>query len=81
MSHDAVGTPWQPGMPVVTAEDHAEWRTWRREQILRQQRERRQSLRRIDYYPSKEAAEVIDGMRTHGAGGDASSIKIGRAHV
>ena len=74
MSHDATRSPWQPGMPVITAQDHAEWQAWRKERILEQQRERRRRERRIDYYPSKEAAAIVDGMRSRCAGGDASSI-------
>jgi hypothetical protein len=66
--------PWQPGRPVVTAQDHAEWQAWRRARILEQQREWRKQMRRIDYYPSKEAAAVIDRFRHRYAGGDASSI-------
>ena len=31
-------------------------------------------MRRIDYYPSNEAAALIDRLRTRFAGGDASSI-------
>ena len=65
--------PWRPGMPVTTEPDHADWQVWRRERILEQQRKRRRTIRRIDYYPSKAAGEVIDRTRTHG-GGDASSI-------
>jgi len=67
-------TPWQPGQPVLTEQDHAEWQICRRARILEQQRERRKQMRRIDYYPSKEAAAVIDKFRTRLAGGDASSI-------
>jgi hypothetical protein len=44
---------WQPGAPVITAQDRAEWRTWRRERVLKLQRERRRGMRRIDYYPRK----------------------------
>ena len=65
---------WQPGQPVVTEQDHAGWRVWRRARILEGQRWRRSRARRIDYYPSKEAAAVIDSLRSHRAGGDASSI-------
>ena len=65
---------WQPGQPVVTEQDHEEWQAWRRARILEGQRWRRSRLRRIDYYPSKEAAAVIDRFRTRRAGGDASSI-------
>jgi hypothetical protein len=45
-----------------------------RERKLDQQRERRRTERRIDYYPSKQAAAIIDGLRTSRAGGDFSSI-------
>jgi hypothetical protein len=65
---------WQPGQPILNAQDEADWRAWRRERILEQQRERRRSNRRIDYYPSKAAAETIDSLRTPREGGDASSI-------
>ena len=59
---------WQPGMPVITEQDEAEWRAWRRERILTAQRERRAGMRRIDYYASPEAAGVIDRLRTPRAG-------------
>jgi NAD(P)-dependent dehydrogenase (short-subunit alcohol dehydrogenase family) len=36
--------------------------------------DRRHRLRRIDYYPSEEAAAIINKLRTRGVGGDASSI-------
>jgi hypothetical protein len=65
---------WQPGRPVITAQDNTEWQAWRRARILELQRERRKQMRRIDYYPSKEAAVSIDRFRTRSAGGDASSI-------
>ena len=65
---------WQPGQAVVTAQDHVEWQAWRRARILEGQRWRRKQMRRIDYYPSKEAAAVIDRLRTQRVGGDASSI-------
>jgi hypothetical protein len=71
---DADRIPWRPDAPVVTEQDLAEWQAWRRERILQLQRERRASLRRIDYYPSPAAGEIIDRLRTHVAGGDASSI-------
>ena len=66
--------PWEPGTPALTEKDYAEWQAWRRERILELQRERRRSLRRIDYYPSKAAVAVIDSMRSRRTGGDASSI-------
>ena len=62
--NDGGHIPWQPGMPVVTEQDRADWQDWRRERILHPQRERRRSLRRID----------IDGIRINRPGGDASSI-------
>lgn len=65
---------WQPGRPVVTAQDHAEWQAWRRARILEQQRDRRKQMRRIDYYPSQEAAAMIDRFRHRYAGGDTSSV-------
>ena len=66
--------PWKPGQPIVTAQDHAKWQAWRGARILEGQRERRKQMRRIDYYPSKEAAAVIDRFRHRNAGGDTSSI-------
>jgi hypothetical protein len=67
-------TRWQPGMPVITAQDHAEWMTWRHDRALTLQRDRRKRLRRIDYYPSEEADAVIDRLRKPYGGGDTSSI-------
>lgn len=51
---------WQPGLPVVTTTDVAEWQTWRKASILDAQRKRRQQYPRIDYYPSREAFEAIE---------------------
>jgi hypothetical protein len=65
---------WQPGMPIVTPEDHDEWAAWRRDRVLALQKDRRKRLRRIDYYPSAEVAALIEGQRTPRCGGDASSI-------
>ena len=65
---------WQPGMPIRTEQDEAEWRAWRRERILDLQRYRRSRMRRIDYYASPDAVAIIDRLRTPRAGGDASSI-------
>ena len=42
--------------------------------ILKRQRERRKMHRRIDYYPSKAAAAVIDGLCSDRAGGDYSRV-------
>jgi hypothetical protein len=51
---------WQPGQPVVTAIDYAEWEAWSKARKLEQQRQRRRIYPRIDYYPSKDALAVID---------------------
>lgn len=65
---------WQPGRPVVTVADHEAWQAWSKARKLDAQRERRQRLRRIDYYPSEDAQAAIDA-RTHGReGGDYSSV-------
>lgn len=65
---------WQPGRPVITPHDVIAWQSWKKARKLKQQRERRAKLRRIDYYPSREALEVILDQ-THGAcGGDFSSV-------
>lgn len=66
---------WKPGMPVLTPRDEVEWRDWRYRRALERQRERRASLpRRVDYYPSPEAAVIL--RRFHGprVGQDNSSI-------
>jgi hypothetical protein len=65
---------WQPGTPIRTEEDEAEWRAWRRKRILTAQRDRRARLRRIDFYAVPEVVAIIDRLRTHRAGGDASSV-------
>jgi hypothetical protein len=59
---------------VLTAADHAEWEVWKRARKLEQQRERRRSNPRIDYYPSKEARAVIEAQCYPAAGGDFSSV-------
>lgn len=65
---------WQPGLPVVTAADHAEWQAQCKARKLEQQRERRRMYPRIDYYPS-EAAHVAILERTGPCvGGDLSSV-------
>jgi hypothetical protein len=67
-------TDWQPGRPVITADDHHAWRTWRRESKRDAQRHRRATCRRIDYYPGPDALAVIE-QRTHRfAGGDYSTV-------
>lgn len=65
---------WQPGLPVVTASDHAEWKAWRKTQKLKQQRARRRQYPRIDYYPGKAAHAVILERIRPGIGGDQSSV-------
>ena len=65
---------WQPGQPVATAADVAEWQAWKRTRKVEGQRARRQRFRRIDYYPGKDAQAIIE-RRTHRAvGGDYSSV-------
>jgi hypothetical protein len=65
---------WQPGRPIRTEQDEAEWRAWRRARILDLQRYRRARMRRIDFYASPEAVAIIDCLRAPRLGGDASSI-------
>lgn len=65
---------WHPGQSVVTEADHAQWQAWRKTEILAAQRHRRAHLRRIDYYPGREAAKVIDGLKRRQAGYDYSSV-------
>jgi hypothetical protein len=65
---------WQPGLPILTASDHAEWRVWRKARKLEQQHERRRMYPRIDYYPSKTAVAVIHARTGRFAGGDYSSV-------
>jgi hypothetical protein len=65
---------WQPGTPIRTEQDRTDWHKWRRERILNAQRDRRASMRRIDYYASPEADAIINRLRRNNAGGDASSI-------
>lgn len=69
---DASG--WTPGRLVVTPEEHAAWQEWKRGRKLEQQRQRRAKLRRIDYYPSPEAAKVIDALTRPIAHADHSSV-------
>jgi len=62
-------------MPALTAEDRAECQLWRQFRALKAQRERRQRMRRIDYYPSETAAAIIDQLRRcRGARGDSSIL-------
>lgn len=65
---------WQPGQPILSASDNAEWQAWRKARKLEQQRARRRRYPRIDYYPSKEArAAILERIRP-GVGGDQSSV-------
>ena len=59
-SQSATECEWTPGRPVVTQDDHAAWERSKRDRKREQQRQRRATLRRIDYYPSAEAAKIID---------------------
>lgn len=65
---------WQPGQPVITPQDVADWQAWKHESKLEGQRWRRAHNRRIDYYPSKEAQAVINARSGSFAGGDYSSV-------
>lgn len=56
--------------PFTESEHHY----WRRKRANEQQRQRREKYRRIDYYPSVEAAAIIDSQTFDGAGGDYSSV-------
>ena len=61
--------------PVETWNPAAETHEgWRRRRAACLQRERRASLRRVDFYAETEACAVIDRLRRPSAGGDASSI-------
>jgi hypothetical protein len=61
-------------MPVMSDADHEQWRHWRLERKRQQQRERRASNRRIDYYPDAAAATLIYSMAAHQIGHDLSSV-------
>ena len=62
------------GQPVRTPADEQDWKAWRASRKLQQQRDRRARMRRIDYYPSKDALVVIEQMWGHTVGCDFSSI-------
>ena len=64
---------WEPGQPTPTDADKAAWREWRRNRKRQQQRDRRTSHPRIDYYPSPAALEAIQQHLRPWAGGDLSS--------
>lgn len=65
---------WQPGQPVLSASDDANWQAWRKARKLEQQRERRRQCRRIDYYPGKEAQAIIMASVGSYPGGDYSTV-------
>ncbi|MBB6186192.1 hypothetical protein [Rhodanobacter sp. MP7CTX1] len=65
---------WQPGLPVLTASDYAQWQAWCKARKLEQQRERRRKYPRIDYYPSKAAQAAIDTRAGCFAGGNYSAV-------
>ncbi len=65
---------WRSGLPVETPADFAAWQAWRKARIREGQRQRRQRLRRIDYYPGPEAAAIIDAQCFRAAGADYSSV-------
>ena len=65
---------WKPGRPVLTAQDHSEWLTWRTERKRQQQRDRRARLRRIDYHASPDTAAALDQLWQRRLGHDFSSI-------
>ena len=55
---------WRPGLPVLTAADHADWTQWRKDRKRQQQRDRRARYPRIDYYPDGDALALIDSVWT-----------------
>lgn len=65
---------WTPGLPVLTAADHAEWQAWRKARKLQQQRQRRKRYPRIDYTPSEAARKAILARTFRQVGGDQSSV-------
>lgn len=58
--NEATQSQWLPGQPVRTPADVAQWEAWKTMRIRESQRFRRSLYRRIDYYPSKEALDLID---------------------
>lgn len=65
---------WQPGQPIVTAADMADWQAWKKREKIEGQRWRRARYRRIDYYPSDAAQAVIDARTGPFAGGSYASV-------
>jgi hypothetical protein len=65
---------WQPGTPVVTEQDHADWAAWRRDRKREGQRARRARYPRIDYYPDAQVDALIRSMTMRTVGYDLSSV-------
>ncbi len=65
---------WQPGQPIVTQQDRADWMEWRRVRKRDAQRARRARYPRIDYYPDRDAAELIYRLSGPWIGGDLSGV-------
>lgn len=52
---------WEPGQPIRTQQDEADWQDWKRQTKAEGQRYRRSKYRRIDYIDvSDDAAVIID---------------------
>ena len=58
----------------MTAQDRQDWEQWRRERKRQQQRDRRAKYSRIDYYPDKLAAELIERRWSWRPGCDLSGV-------
>jgi len=65
---------WVPGLPVLTEQDIAEWREWRRVRKRDAQQWRRARYPRIDFYPDELACEVIGSESGPFVGGTYSSV-------
>lgn len=65
---------WEPGTPVQTDQDHADWIAWRKGRKCQQQKARRARLRRIDYYASPDTAAALERLWKPLAGHDYSAI-------
>ena len=51
---------WRPGLPLLTEADVEAWKAWKLERKRESQRHRRRVYRRIDYWPVRETAALID---------------------
>lgn len=65
---------WQPGTPVITDDDRAEWAALKLARKNANQRNRRARNRRIDYYVSDAALAIIKAQCRPRSGYDTSSI-------